>query len=90
MLELTFHFGLEAQALIDVGADAVQARAELCVALLLVCPAGLVARIELVAAVGHGGDPHIKLSEQRPREREREQRAEMVPEPHLVDRDKPI
>lgn len=41
-----------------------ETRAELCVALLLVCPAGRVARVELVAAVGHGGDPHVKLSEQ--------------------------
>lgn len=65
MLELTLHLRLEAQALIDVGADAMQARAELCVTLLLVGPAGLVAHIELVAAVGHGGDPHIQLSEQR-------------------------
>lgn len=72
------YFRLEAQALIDVGADAMQACAELCVAVLLVRPTGLVARIELVAAVGHGGDPHLKLSEQRESERhggrERERR----------------
>lgn len=72
MLEPTLHLRLEAQALIDVGADAEQTRAELCVALLLVCPAGLVARVQLVAAVGHGGDPHVKLSEPRERERERD------------------
>lgn len=58
---------LQAQALVDVGADAVQTCAELCVALLLVSPAGRIARVELIAAVGHGGDPHVKLSEHRER-----------------------
>lgn len=69
MLEVTLHFCLKAQALVDVGADAVQARAEVFVAVLLVAPARLVARVQPVAAVGHGGDPHLKLSEHREQRR---------------------
>lgn len=55
-LKPTFHFGHEAEALLEVRADAVQAPAKLGVAAVLIGAAGVVARVQLVAALGHGGD----------------------------------
>lgn len=52
----TFDFRHEAQALLEVGADAVEAPAELGVAAVLVGAAGVVTRVQLVAALGHGRD----------------------------------
>lgn len=52
----TFHFRHEAEALLEVWADAVEAPAELGVAAVLVGAAGVVTRVQLVAAFGHGGD----------------------------------
>lgn len=54
--EPTFHFGHEAEALLEVRADAVEAPAELGVAAVLVGAAGVVTRVQLIAALGHRGD----------------------------------
>ena len=53
---LTFDLGHEAEALLEVGADAVQTPAELGVAAVLVGAASVVAQVQLVAALGHGWD----------------------------------
>lgn len=55
----TFHLGDEPQAALEVGADGVEAPAELGIAAVLVGPAGVVTNIQLVAALGHGGDAQI-------------------------------
>lgn len=61
----TFDLGHEAQTLLEVGADAVEAPAELGVAAILVGAAGVVARVQLVAALGHGRDAHVHLADNR-------------------------
>lgn len=55
----TFHLGDEPQAALEVGADGVEAPAELGIAAVLVGPAGVVTNVQLVAALGHGGDAQI-------------------------------
>lgn len=42
-----------------------EAPAELGVAAVLVGAAGVVAHVQLVAALGHGGDPHVRLGDNR-------------------------
>lgn len=54
--EPTFHFRHEAEALFEVRADAMEAPAKLGVAAVLVGAAGVVTGVQLVAALGHGGD----------------------------------
>ena len=53
---LTFDLGHQSEALLEVGADTVQTPAELGVAAVLVGAAGVVANVQLVAALGHGWD----------------------------------
>lgn len=65
--EPTFHFGHKAEALLEVRADAVEAPAELGVAAVLVGAAGVVARVQLVAALGHGGDLYRNKGQQHAR-----------------------
>lgn len=55
----TLHLGDEAQAAFEVGADGVQAPAELGVAAVLVGPTGVIANIQLVTALGHGRDAQV-------------------------------
>lgn len=55
----TFHLGDEPQAALEVGADGVEAPAELGIAAVLVGPAGVVTNVQLVAALGHGRDAQI-------------------------------
>lgn len=62
---LTFHFGHEAEALLEVRADAVEAPAELGVAAILVGAAGVVTHIQLIAALSHGRDAHVHLTHSR-------------------------
>lgn len=62
---LTLHLGHEAQTLLKVAADAVQTQAELRVAAVLAGAASVVAHVQLVAAVGHSGDPEVKLGKER-------------------------
>lgn len=58
----TFNFWHKAKALLQVGADAVEAPAELGVAAVLVGAAGVVTHIQLVAALRHGRDAHVHLA----------------------------
>lgn len=53
------HLGDEAQAAFEVGADGVQAPAELGVAAVLVGPTGVITNIQLVTALGHGRDAQV-------------------------------
>lgn len=55
----SFHLGDEPQAALEVGADGVEAPAELGIAAVLVGPAGVVTNVQLVAALGHGRDAQI-------------------------------
>lgn len=61
--EPTLDLWSEAQAPVDVCADAVHAQAELWVAVVLVSPAGSVAHVQLVTAPGHGRDSLVELLE---------------------------
>ena len=61
----TFNLWNKAKALLEVGADAVEAPTELGVTAVLVGAAGVVAHVQLVAALGHGRDPHIHLAHNR-------------------------
>lgn len=55
----TLHLGDEAQAALEVGADGVQAPAEFGITAIFVGPAGVIANIQLVAALGHGRDAQV-------------------------------
>lgn len=55
----TFHLGDKAEAALEVGADGVEAPAELGITAVLVGPAGIVTDVQLVAALGHGRDAQI-------------------------------
>lgn len=57
--EPTFHLGDKPEAALEVGADGVEAPAELGVAAVFVGPAGVVTNIQLVTALGHGRDAQI-------------------------------
>lgn len=61
----TFDFGNKAEAFLEVGADAVEAPAELGIAAVLVGAAGVVTHVQLVAALGHGRDSHVHLADNR-------------------------
>lgn len=55
----TLHLGDEAQAALEVGADGVEAPAELGVAAVLVGPTGVITNVQLVTALGHGRDAQV-------------------------------
>lgn len=63
--ELAFDFWDEAEAFLEVWADAVEAPAELGVAAVFVGAAGVVTRVQLVAAFGHGGNANVNLTPKR-------------------------
>lgn len=53
------HLGDEAQAALEVGADGVEAPAELGVTAVLVGPTGVITNVQLVTALGHGRDAQV-------------------------------
>lgn len=55
----TFHLGDEPEAALEVGADGVEAPAELGIAAVFVGPAGVVTNVQLITALGHGRDAQI-------------------------------
>lgn len=57
----TFHLGHKAQTALEVRADGVEAPAELGVTAILVGTAGVVADVQLVAALGHCWDAQVHL-----------------------------
>lgn len=61
-MEPTFDFGNKAEALLEFGADAVEAPAELGITAVLVGAAGVVTHVQLVAALCHGRDSHVHLA----------------------------
>lgn len=61
----TFDFGNKAEAFLEVGADAVEAPAELGITAVLVGAAGVVTHVQLVAALCHGRDSHVHLADNR-------------------------
>lgn len=57
----TFHVGDKAEAPLEVRADGVETPSEFCITAVLVGTAGVVADIQLVAALGHGWNAQVHL-----------------------------